>query len=782
MEIDDVLPPLPLEPPDDFGLDEGRAPPPPPLQTSSDAEVMDVSSGGDGYTYTPGDGEAKTQQALSKGSITFCSHLSDEANPNPPCPRTARHAPPVTKFLPDLKLLRDVKISVSFTESSSSKDRKVLYTGEGQEAGSEDGLESVNGELHDLTSEQEAAEGTSGGGNTAGRGSEETEVDLENKVEFAVLDELDDFYENFLDHDDGEQGGFKSEVIVQQEQADDETATYSYEEEFDNDVDALLEEGMPVPKKMRPAEDKYGGDSDHQSDGEGGVQPMMTKIKTVLKSRGRPPTEPLPDGWIMTFHNSGIPVYLHRETRVVTWSRPYFLGTGSIRKHDPPTSSIPCLHYKKMKEQEEKELNGEVTPNAQESPSKPGEEANGEETAGKSDATTEEQDAAHPACLTEGGQQGEATTDNNVQSKESQPCDTAQGALGQVKAKVEVCKDESIELEDFRLYLEKCFDFEQVTVKKFRTWAERRQFNRDMKRKQAESERPILPANQKLITLSVQDAPTKKEFVINPNGKSEVCILHEYMQRVLKVRPVYNFFECENPSEPFGASVIIDGVTYGTGTASSKKLAKNKAARATLEILIPDFVKQTSEEKPVEGDELEYFNHISIEDSRVYELTNKAGLLSPYQILHECLKRNHGMGDTSIKFEVIPGKNQKSEYVMICGKHTVRGWCKNKRVGKQLASQKILQMLHPHVKNWGSLLRMYGRESNKMVKKESSDKSVIELQQYAKKNKPNLHILNKLQEEMRKLATQREETRKKPKMTIMESAQPGSEPLCTVDV
>jgi hypothetical protein len=42
---------------------------------------------------------------------------------------------------------------------------------------------------------------------------------------------------------------------------------------------------------------------------------------------------------------------------------------------------------------------------------------------------------------------------------------------------------------------------------------------------------------------------------------------------------------------------------------------------------------------------------------------------------------------------------------------------KNKRVGKQLASQKILQMLHPHVKNWGSLLRMYGRESSKMVKK-----------------------------------------------------------------
>ncbi|KAJ8415392.1 hypothetical protein AAFF_G00423720 [Aldrovandia affinis] len=791
METNELLPPLPLEPPDAMNLESLNctAPPPPPLQTSSDAEEMDVSSGGDGPMHTPaGDRESPENTQLHvKEPALLSGHLVDECEASVLCPRTARHAPPVTKFLPDLKLLKDVKISVSFTESSRSKDRQVLYTGIGQEGGGQLAVGSVNGELHEEELVDEA--GVDNGAVSAGKKGEEVESDLENKVEFAVLDELDDFTENFLEAEDGDQGGFRSQVIAQQEQADEEVLNYSYEEDFDNDVDALLEEGMPVPKKMRLAEGKYAGESDHHSDGETGVQPMMTKIKTVLKSRGRPPTEPLPDGWIMTFHNSGIPVYLHRETRVVTWSRPYFLGTGSIRKHDPPTSSIPCLHYKKMKDQEEREQNGEVTPNPQTSPVKTGEATKLSERAEEPDSTAPEEIVVGDLEIPGEGP-GVAAVPLVVE-KGPRPFEFAQGALGQVKAKVEVCKDESVEIEEFRNYLEKRFDFEQVTVKKFRTWAERRQFNREMKRKQAESERPILPANQKLITLSVQDAPTKKEFVINPNGKSEVCILHEYMQRVLKVRPVYNFFECENPSEPFGASVIIEGVTYGTGTASSKKLAKNKAARATLEILIPDFVKQTSEEKPMEGDELEetlihkvhkYFNHISIEDSRVYELTNKAGLLSPYQILHECLKRNHGMGDTSIKFEVIPGKNQKSEYVMTCGKHTVRGWCKNKRVGKQLASQKILQMLHPHVKNWGSLLRMYGRESNKMVKKENSDKSVIELQQYAKKNKPNLHILNKLQEEMKKLAKEREETRKKPKMTIMESAQPGSEPLCTVDV
>ncbi|KAI4820107.1 hypothetical protein KUCAC02_028099 [Chaenocephalus aceratus] len=499
MEIDDVLPPLPLDPPGFFDLDEGIAPPPPPLQNFQGAMA---------------------QQPPRKGSITSVATSQRRAIPNPQCPRTARHAPPVSGFLPDLKLLRDVKIRVSFTESSNinSKDRKVLYTGEGRRQ-----------EVM-MVRQHECAAGS----------------------------------------------------------ADEETVTFAYEEEFDNDVDALLEEGMPVPKKMRPSEEKYGGESDHPSDGEGGVQPMMTKIKTVLKSRGRPPTEPLPDGWIMTFHNSGIPVYLHRETRVVTWSRPYFLGTGSIRKHDPPTSSIPCLHYKKIKALEEKELNGEGTQNAEETPVKPVDETNGEEMAGPSEAPAQGQYLIPPFIVFDGVHGGGSTPKISLACKRPHAFDTAQGALGQVRAKVEVCKDESI-----------------VTVKKFRTWAERRQFNRDLKRKQAECERPILPANQKLITLSVQDAPTKKEFVINPNGKSE-------------------------------------RVTYGTGTASSKKLAKNKAARATLEILIPDFVKQTSEEKPVEGDELEYFNHISIEDTRVYELTNKQDYFRHIRFFTSALKETMG--------------------------------------------------------------------------------------------------------------------------------------------
>lgn len=97
-----------------------------------------------------------------------------------------------------------------------------------------------------------------------------------------------------------------------------------------------------------------------------------------------------------------------------------------------------------MKETEERELNGEVAFNAHESPVKPSEEVNGEEGAGKSGALAVEQDQIPPPSLIDGGPDEKGTTNNSLPGTEPHSFDTAQGALGQVKAKVEVCKDESI--------------------------------------------------------------------------------------------------------------------------------------------------------------------------------------------------------------------------------------------------------------------------------------------------------------------------------------------------
>ena len=47
--------------------------------------------------------------------------------------------------------------------------------------------------------------------------------------------------------------------------------------------------------------------------------------------RGHDPFDILPEGWLALTHTSGMPVYLHKQLRVCSLSRPYFLGPGSAR-------------------------------------------------------------------------------------------------------------------------------------------------------------------------------------------------------------------------------------------------------------------------------------------------------------------------------------------------------------------------------------------------------------------------------------------------------------------
>lgn len=53
--------------------------------------------------------------------------------------------------------------------------------------------------------------------------------------------------------------------------------------------------------------------------------------------------------------------------------------------------------------------------------------------------------------------------------------------------------------------------------------------------------------------------------------------------------PLYNpLFLIENAATPYAATVSINDMQYGIGYGTSKKQAKSEAARATLEILIPE--------------------------------------------------------------------------------------------------------------------------------------------------------------------------------------------------
>lgn len=367
----------------------------------------------------------------------------------------------------------------------------------------------------------------------------------------------------------------------------------------------------------------------------------IERTKTVLKKRGQDYFEVLPDGWIEVTHFSGMPLYLHKQSRVCTMSKPYYLGNGSVRKHDLPMSAIPCLQYRRELQKE-----------------------------------------------TQAGPE---------QQSESVGLETVQDHK----------REKWLSADDVKEYCESLFEFVEIKIRRFKTWADRRKHNSLIRE---ERQRPSLPNDTKLITCSSSgNALSKKEFVMNPAGKSFVCILHEFVQHKEKVQPRYIYKELENAGTPYSATAEINNVPYGVGYGKSKKDAKEEAARKTIEILIPgikDLTEKTANKSNQSecSQDLKFFDNIKIEDSRITDLCGKAGLQSPFQILNECLKRN-GICTTEVIQNVKLTKgHHKNIYTMKLREHEAKVECRNKREGRQRAAQVILQKLHPQVTSWGGFV------------------------------------------------------------------------------
>ncbi|XP_064612748.1 microprocessor complex subunit DGCR8-like [Liolophura sinensis] len=527
----------------------------------------------------------------------------------------------------------------------------------------------------------------------------------------------------------------------------------------DDEIHAWLEEGIELGKKSQ---------SEGENKGEATGAPIR-RDKVVLKERGHDPFEFLPEGWVTVTHNSGMPVYLHKRSRVCTLSKPYFLGPGSARKHEIPVSAVPCLHYRKELEKEKgveaeemgvaNDAGGDMQGNETDSVGE--RQSNGQHTTnGELPESTKPSDTSPSIPVNESLTNGPSAPPPPADGATEDPGGTSEAGSAAVPVKIEYAEERkkitSLGPMELRNYCKNLFEFRVITVKKFKTWKDRRRHHTLMKRQN----RPGLPDNTRLITCPIPSErgdDKKKEFALNPSGKSFVCILHEYVQHAMRVQPKYIFKELENAQTPYSATVVINDVEYATGYASSKKAAKMDAAKSTLAILIPEMKKVTQQENSKETEDLSFFDEIKIEDPRIYELCSKAGQPSPYQILQECLKRNYGMGDTQCKMEMKPLKHQRNEFLMSVGKHEAKVVCKNKREGKQSAAQAILQLLHPHVQSWGSLLRLYGRGScNAIREKKQEEQSITHLQVNAKANRPNTAVLDKLKVEMTKLQQQRE--------------------------
>ncbi|KAF4516864.1 hypothetical protein B566_EDAN014375 [Ephemera danica] len=499
----------------------------------------------------------------------------------------------------------------------------------------------------------------------------------------------------------------------------DNNSAWNQLREFDvlDEFSIANEDNANGEEDMGSSSDDDDDDDDEEpaSDGSYDSEVPIDEIDSMLEEeKGRNHFDVLPEGWVCVTHNSGMPVYLHKKSRVCTLAMPYFLGPGSARKHEVPLSSIPCLQYKKALEKEQNQHQQQIS---------------------KQDIPNGDQMRGLPSAKIE------TVQENRV--------------------------SHSLDSTQVRDYCLKLFNFKTIRVMRFPSWSARRQYTKHKKHLK-QLHRPSLPEGTKLITFPIQPLENtegtegggikgKKEWVMNPSGKSYVCILHEYVQHALKKQPAYEFKELENAATPYSATVVINEMQYGQGFGTSKKQAKSEAAKATLEILIPEMRDKIEADKnkakPSNKEpDLCFFDEIKIVDPRVAELCAKTCEPSPYAILLTCLQRNFRLGNMSINYDVNNSRHQKNEYTMTVGKHTTTVICKNKRDGKQRASQAILQALHPHVSSWGSLLRMYGSRSVKSIKeKKQEEQEITLLQSKAAVNSPNFAILNKLKTEMRNL-------------------------------
>ncbi|KAL7287746.1 hypothetical protein TKK_0018129 [Trichogramma kaykai] len=487
----------------------------------------------------------------------------------------------------------------------------------------------------------------------------------------------------------------------------------------DDEIEAMLEENLPDEFKGKRAE----GSKDEMD--------YKQTEKLILNEIGHNHFDILPEGWVQVTHNSGMPLYLHRQSRVCTLSKPYFLGPGSVRKHNVPVSAVPCLQYKRaLKEQEEEKQ-------------------------------------------------------KEIERSEAQGCTLPNAKIETIQENRET---QSLDGNSLREYCMSLFKFKSIKVMRFKSWSQRRKYTKNRKHRK-QLERPTLPDGTKLITFPVaknvnysgnanqEDDSTgrpPKHWIMNPSGKSYVCILHEYVQHALKKQPTYKFKELENAATPYSAVVSINEMEYGSGFGSSKKQAKANAAKKTLEILIPQMrdkisgateeensssnSAQTDKASKVNSDtDLSFFDEISINDPRVADFCIKTTEPSPHAILVTCLQRNFGHGNMHIDYSVNTLKHQRNEFKMKVGKHEATVICRNKKDGKQRAAQAILQLLHPHIHSWGSLLRLYGSRSVKSFKeKKQLEQEITLLQGKASVNQPNYAILDKLRLEMKKLSDQRE--------------------------
>jgi microprocessor complex subunit DGCR8 len=205
--------------------------------------------------------------------------------------------------------------------------------------------------------------------------------------------------------------------------------------------------------------------------------------------KGKNHFEILPDGWTQVTHNSGMPIYLHRKYRVCSLSRPYFLGPGSVRKHEIPISSIPCLSYRKALDREKELMEEQRVLKEQQDKA-------AAEAAAAEAAIAEQNEENHKMS---NGLSALLNLNNKNESASNAKPMPLPACIAKVETVSENLKAHSLTPLQFTEYCKKLFNFKTIRVLRFRSWSARRKFTKNRKHIK-HLQRPTLPDGTKLVS------------------------------------------------------------------------------------------------------------------------------------------------------------------------------------------------------------------------------------------------------------------------------------------
>ncbi|VDK40482.1 unnamed protein product [Taenia asiatica] len=497
----------------------------------------------------------------------------------------------------------------------------------------------------------------------------------------------------------------------------------------------------------------------------------------------------LPENWVKLLHDSGLIIYFNPTTGVATLSRPFIVTPESVKSTTIPIFAIPCLNYRYSKFALKEPLNSKVSDvgksredskeqqrdgsgceeiGTPECPIKSSEDGGG--GGGDCDGSNVNGEDASEGAEKE-KEEGELTTDEDDDGEnegddarqEDLPPPSKRLCRRNVKEivplvvepdvtsqNVNTTKQESqpeeqgdsdlynsklLTPEEVRDYCSKLFKFKRTTAATFRNRWERLRFHR------------IKRGNQRMNhgDGSLEDMEGSsmeqraKERIFRLFDKSPICILHEYCQSVLHVQSTFKPLVIENDKQLFHYAIVINNVTYPTGSGNSKKLARSEAARLALFEILPEY-KAFFEEKKQSGSltvessgsilseaDLDLFREVSVTDRQVYDIvtTRQLNCAAPYTIFGEYVKR-HCIPEGDVHSNMsIHGKNNHI-YEISVGEHRVQVHCKNKRAGRNYAAQELLANLHPQVRTWAELLELYG--PNTKPDRKSDNEAILDAQ------------------------------------------------------